>query len=165
MKRSKAVLIFFNILVTSVLMVVFALDQFWFAAVFAFGLGIWGWLGLRKSKWLWSKDLSLAGVVVLVTIGGLLSYNVYMLLIALTCGLVFWDLARFQQRMSHTSVNEKILSIEKKHLILLGIACSLGVILALITLNIELHLSFLFALSVAVFLIISLGQIYRQMRN
>ena len=88
-----------------------------------------------------------------------------MLLPALLGAVATWDLGRFQQRLGDEPASEIVLQIEKRHLYLLAIALIGGAIFATIVLTFQVQLSFGVMLAMGVILIISLGQIYRWLRN
>ncbi len=143
----------------------FGLEQYWVGSVAAVGLGLWGLYGWKKVKSAWSADLFFGGVVLLVTIGGLLGLMTYLLLLALLFALGAWDLIRFQRRIEHSPFSEGILKIEKRHLTLLGLVLLGGGILAVVMLTARMQISFSIMLVLGVILIISLGQIIRMLRN
>ena len=148
-----------------VLMLVYGLEQYWIGAAAALGLGSWGLYGWKKVQSAWSADMFFGGVVLLVTIGGLLGLMTYLLLLALLSALGAWDLIRFQRRIEHSPFCESILKIEKRHLTLLGIALLVGGIFAGGLLTARMQISFGITLVLGVILIISLGQIIRMLRN
>jgi hypothetical protein len=89
----------------------------------------------------------------------------YLLLPALLFSLVFWDIARFQRRMADSPTSKKLVDIERRHLGLLGVVIAIGGVVAFITLAFQVQLSFAVILILGVVLVISLGQIYRLLRN
>jgi hypothetical protein len=147
------------------LMLVYGLEQYWIGAAAALGLGLWGLYGWNKVQSAWSADIFFGGVVLLVTIGGLLGLMTYLLLLALLSALGAWDLTRFQRRIGHSPISKSILKIEKQHLTLLGLALLGGGIFAGLMLTARMQISFGITLVLGVILIISMGEIIRLLRN
>ena len=143
----------------------YGLEQYWVGSVAALGLGLWGLYGWKKRQSAWSADLFFGGVVLLVTIGGLLGLMTYLLLLALLSALGAWDLIRFQRRIEHSPLSESILKIEKRHLTLLGLTLLGGGIFAGVMLTVRMQISFSVTLVLGVILIVSLGEIIRLLRN
>jgi hypothetical protein len=150
---------------STALLLAYGMERSWLGAMMATGLGLFVWLGQNTQKWPWSINLFLVGVVILVIIGALLALKPSLLLIAIIGALTSWDLARFQQRNKHNPVSESTRKIEKRHLSLLGLALGSGGVLAFVVLITQMQLSFGVALISGVVLIISLGQVYRLLRN
>ena len=165
MNDSKPILPVSILIAALPLLLAYSLEQFWVGSVAAMGLGFWGWYDLKKGRWAWSIDVFLAGVVILTTIGALLGLRLYLLLPALLSAITAWDLARFQTRMGDSPISDKLLDIEKRHLSLLGVAIVGGGVSTVITLAFQFQLSFAVTLILGVILVISLGQIYRLLRN
>jgi len=147
------------------LVLAYLLEHYWIGSVAALGLGFWGWVGWNKMQSAWIADLFLAGVVLLVMIGGLLDLMTYLLLPAMLAALGSWDLIRFQRRIENSPFSESILKIEKQHLILLGFILMGGCIFAGLMLIARIEISFSVSLVLGVILIISLSQVIRLLRN
>ncbi|MFC1996083.1 hypothetical protein ACFLXI_00560 [Chloroflexota bacterium] len=147
------------------LLLAYAMELHWQGAVMAMGLGIVGWFGPKFRKFLWSADLFLAGVLILVTIGVLIGLKVYLLLPATLGALAAWDLTRFQKRVEYITVFDGIQIIEKRHLGFLVLALGSGGIFAGFVLTTRIPISFGIALVCGVILIIILGKIFQILRN
>lgn len=154
-----------NLIATVALSLAYGLEQFWVGSIAALGLGLWSWIGLNKVRGAWIADLFLMGVVLLVTIGGLLDLIPYLLFIAILGALGAWDLFRFQKRIEHSPKSEEILQIEKRHIILLGLTLAIGGALAGVLGTVRMQLSFGVTLALGVILIITLGEIIRAVRK
>lgn len=155
-----------SLLTTSItLILAYSLEQYWVGALITVGLGFLDWFGQSKPKWFWLIDLFLAGSMLLITIGALLGLWLGLLLPALLGAVATWDLGRFQQRLRDEPASEIVLQIEKRHLYLLAFALIGGAIFATIVLTFQVQLGFGVTLALGVILIISLGQIYRLLRN
>ena len=139
----------------------YILESIWWGAAAAVGLGFLGWFGQRQQKWYWTIHMFFAGVVLVVLIGVLQGVRLYLLLPAILGALAAWDLARFQQRIADTTVTEGIQIIEKRHLILLGLALGSGAIFTMFVLTTRMQITFSVILALSVILIISFGQVYR----
>ena len=154
-----------NLIAAITLMLAFGLEQYWGALAAALGFGLWGWFGLKKVQNAWSADLYLAGVVLLVTLGGLLDLSTYLLFIAILGTLGVWDLVRFHRRISHSPESKGILQVEKRHFALLGLTLLIAAILASFMMMVQIQISFGITLAFGVILIITLGQIVRLLRS
>jgi hypothetical protein len=143
------------------LMLAYILESVWLGAAAVLGLGVLGWFGQRQQRWHWTIHIFFAGVVLLVIIGVLQSLRLYLLLPAILGALAAWDLARFQERIADTRVTDGIRKIEKRHLILLGLALGSGAIFAIVVLTTQIQISFSIILVLGVILIISFGQVFR----
>jgi len=151
--------------VSLTLSLAFGLEHYWAGSMAALGVGVWGWYGFNKARNVRGIDIYFVGVVLLVTIGGILDLMTVLLFFALIGALGAWDLTRFQKRIEHSPHSESIPLIEKRHLTLLGIALLGGCVLAGIMLNTRAQISFSVTLILGIVLIISLGEIIRIMRN
>jgi len=143
----------------------YGLEHYWVGSVAALGVGLWGWYGLKNVQSAWGIDLYLVGMVLLVTIGGLLDLMTILLFLTLLSTLGAWDLIRFQRRIEHSPLSDSIPQIEKQHLKLLGLALLGGGILAGVMLTARLQISFSVTLVLGVILIVSLSGIIRLLRN
>lgn len=143
----------------------YGLEQFWLGSAAALVLGCWAWYGKKKERSAWSADVFIAGMVLLVTIGGFQGLRTYLLFIAILGALGAWDLLRFHRRVGHAPSSEEIPKIEKRHLALLGLTLLIAVILGGVMGIIRMEISFGVTLFLGVLLIITLGEILRFLRS
>ena len=80
--------------------------------------------------------------IVLVAIGIVAGLSAELMIIACTFALVSWDLIQFEGSMAGNSTHQTDIGLEKYHLRSLTVAVVIGLLLALTSLYIHLHLSF-----------------------
>lgn len=108
----------------------------------AFSLLLILWLlNYKQSKYL-SASVFLSGYVILAAVGIMLDFSVSLMIVACVFALVSWDLLQFVQSDAGNLLDTSIMSREKYHLNSLALAASLGLIMALISANINLRIPF-----------------------
>jgi hypothetical protein len=165
MKYTQRIFLMSLIVAVVATLLAYVLELLWLGAMTAVGLGLLNWFSQYKQKWFWSTHLFLIGIGVLVIFGVLLGLRLYFLLPAILGALAAWDLARFQQRINETQRSAPPKTIEKRHIGLLLLALGIGGILSSMVLVTQVQISFGITLTLGVILVISLGQIYRILRN
>jgi hypothetical protein len=119
----------------------------------------------------WARQLDWTATAGLVAYTGLAANGIWLglgagwMLLALVAALVAWDLAPFQRRMASTDGVRKQGAVERRHLVRLGLVVGLGSVLALLTLGIELRLTFLSALLLGLLAVIGLGRALSHLRR
>ena len=115
-----------------------------------FPLMLIAWLLTYKRSIYLAASILLSGYVTLAAIGITLDLSPVLMIIAPTTALVSWDLLQFDQGSSGNLFYKSNLLREKHHLSSLALATSTGLILALLSANINLHIPFV----VVVFLVL-----------
>lgn len=150
---------------TGLLLAAFIMEYFWWGALIVLGLGALGLFGQKNQKSTWYIELFLVGTVLLVVMGAMIGSNTILLLLSTIAAIAAWDLTRFQRRFAGISTIQPFLDIEKRHLILLGVALGAGVFFAAFVLTTQIPLGFGIALVLAMVLIISVGIIYQILQD
>jgi hypothetical protein len=106
--------------------------------------------GMLSKKWYRSASGFLLVFMTLTVIGVLVDLSTGLMIIACTFALASWDLIQFEQSLDGNSLLEASTPLETHHMRSLALAGSAGLLLAFLSLNIHLQLSF----SMIIFLVL-----------
>ena len=100
------------------------------------------WVFAEKWSVFWSASSLLLATVLLAAIGITAGISSILMIVACTAALVSWDLIQFNRGMAGASLRKTNTSLERYHLQSLVLAAFAGLMVALISSLINLHLSF-----------------------
>lgn len=96
----------------------------------------------KKLKVVWSSSSYLLAFVVLAAIGVIIGVSVMLMILACTAALASWDLWHLEQDLDGNTCSKSSASFQQYHLRSLAFASSTGLVLAILSANISLHLTF-----------------------
>ncbi len=111
------------------------------------------WIITKKRSVFWAASTLLSTFVLLAAIGMLANLSTLLMLVACTAALGWWDLTNFSQSIVVGQPPETTLRLESAHLQPLGLVISAGFILAFVSSYLNLQISFLGTVLLAVFTI------------
>lgn len=100
------------------------------------------WIFTRNKFSFWSASSLLCAYVLLAAIGVMEGLSSILMVVACTVALLCWDLILFNQSIVTNSLPKPKASLEKYHLGSLAVAASAGLMLALLSSLINLHIPF-----------------------
>lgn len=161
---TKTVLYGSIILATVLLAFVNVALQDYLIAALAFASGLI-WLILNINNMEAPNSLFFLFFIGLEIVGSLRDIPTTIALLAASTTLIAWDLSQFQARIrtEEESVTKSLM--EAKHLQKLGITASIGFLLALIPVFVQLHISFVFFLIIFLAILLSLRKSILALRN
>jgi hypothetical protein len=109
------------------------------------------WIIMKKRSTFWSASILLSAFVLLAAIGMLANFSTFLVLVACTAALAWWDLTDFSQSIVVGQPPETTLLLERAHLQPLGLVISAGFILAFVSSYLNLRISFLGTVLLVVF--------------
>lgn len=142
----------------------YGLSGRWPAAPFLVGLGVlWG-VGQ-----VWEKaGASTAGLVLAVSAaasGSWMGVGVGWLLVGTVAALSAWDLDQFEQHLRQAGQVQGRAEMERRHLLRLALAATVGILLGIVALQVQVRLSFLAALLLAAALALGAGELILYLRQ
>lgn len=136
----------------------------WPGAASSLGLGIL-WLVLRSPRRPWLPTPAFAGCVALAAAGTWLRLGAGWMLLAVVAALCAWDLEGLDRRLERLAPAGARPALERRHLRRLGPVASLGLLLGLAALVVELRLEFWPALLLGLLAIAGLSWITYLLRT
>lgn len=100
------------------------------------------WTFTRRRSEFWSASIFLLGFVIFAANGIATGLSFHLMLIGCTASLAAWDLMLFNQSLAGSMPGKAIASLERHHLQSLAAAVIAGLLLALLTSNIEVQFPF-----------------------
>lgn len=133
----------------------FSLIGLWHWAIVFVAAALFWWLGERQRGWLWAPDAGLVAFVAAAAAGYWLGLPLLAMLAVIILALSAWDLNRFHQRVKPSQGDDAIHSLEQHHLRRLIYAMAASLVLAALSLVLELQ--FNFAVAFALGLVMAFG--------
>lgn len=130
----------------------------------AIGLAAFWYTGLYF-EWTWVSGIALLAYWGLAVAGAIYGIGVIWLAVGLVSALAAWELAQFAIRMQPYPQNETLDQIASQHLLRLLAVAVVSIVLAEISLRIELSLPFGWAFILALFALLGLSQAVSYMRR
>jgi hypothetical protein len=118
----------------------YSLDGLWVAAPAIVCLGIL-WLAGHWRGWKWTAPLGLAGCTLLAAGGLWFNLGKGWMLVGLVAALAAWDLDYFLQRLRSVAQVKGAPDLERHHLFRLLVVVSLGLLLPVLALQVQVRLS------------------------
>jgi uncharacterized membrane protein YoaK (UPF0700 family) len=128
----------------------------WTGLSVLWGISIW-------KDWRWGDTLGLFGFFAFLIGGIYLGAEIWLSLTSAVLTLATWDLSDFFKRLGRAEHVPRRKELVKQHLIRLGFALGAGLSLSLLSLNVQLTLSFGLVLAFGVLLLISLRQVIHRL--
>jgi hypothetical protein len=122
-------------------------------------------LFLVKRKFIPTLSLVLVLTVLLAAVGLWCGIDLSLALLAVFCALAAWDLDSFSRRLSFASAEDNPASIERRHLLRLGLVLLLGAGLSYLSLSIHFESSFERAVVLVIFAFTGIGALVNWLRN
>ena len=123
------------------------------------------WLGLQQLSSSWPGSLGLTLSFLLSGAASFWGVNPLWLILNIFFALIAWDLGHFVNRLRNIPQPSTTPDLEVVHLKRLSQVVLLSSVLVLLSTRIQLELSFFWALALALFLLIGLGQAFRFLRR
>jgi hypothetical protein len=115
--------------------------------------------------WKWASPLSLGCSCVLAGFGCYIGVHPLWMLVALSAHLAAWDLQHFTWKFMDFSRVENRASLERAHLIRLGMCLGLGGLISGFSLLIQLHLTFGITILLGFISVFGLSRVIHQVRT
>ena len=119
----------------------YAINQFWIASFLIAILGIF-WIVGSARGWKWQPSVMITLFIGASVIGLWLKLSQWLILFSMVGAISAWVLDHFTQRMRNAGLVVERPDLEKYHIKRLFIVNVLGILLSFITLNVEIKLGF-----------------------
>ncbi len=160
----KTVLFGSIILATSLVVFANVVLQDYLIVAFAFAGGSI-WLILNMSNKETPNSLFFLFFIALAIVGSLRDIPPAIMILAVSMTLIAWDLSQFQDRISTEEESTSKTLMETKHLQKLAITASIGFLVALIPVFVQLQISFVFFLIIILAILLGLRKSILDLRN
>ena len=125
--------------------------------------GLW-FIALRRG-WRWVSPVGLALTVAAAAAGVYLGLEPGMMLLGVAGGLVAWDLQSFGHSLEGVRFVKGTRNLERRHLLRLLAVAALGLLVAVVSLGIEVRLSFGLLMVTGLLLMLGIAQVIRLLRG
>ena len=136
----------------------YAINQFWIASFFIAALGIFWIIGYLKN-WKWQASVMFTLFLGASTAGLWLNLPQWAILLSMVGVISAWDLDHFTQRLRYAGLVEERFNLEKYHIKRLFIVNLLSLLLSVIAFNVKVKLGFGAILLLGMIAVLSLNQV------
>jgi hypothetical protein len=137
---------------------------YWMAAS---GFAILGlvWLATQQRQLAWFSSWALFIKSAAAAVGIWLGLSPILMAFAVLNGLLAWDLTAFHQRLCFAAPTDDTLTIERRHLIWLGLAAIIGFLLSTTAGVLDIQLSFFLTLLLAIIAVLGIVRLVSWLRQ
>ncbi len=143
---------------TFLMVLSYAINQFWIASFLITILGILWLVGYLKG-WKWQASVMFTLFIGASAIGLWLNLSQWLILLSMVGAISAWDLDHFTQRLRYAGLVVERPNLEKYHIKRLFVVNFFGLLLSLITFNIEVKLGFGAILLLIMIAVLGLNQV------
>jgi hypothetical protein len=143
---------------TFLIVLSYAINQFWIASLFITLLGILWMVGYLKG-WKWQASVMFTLFLGASAIGLWLNLSQWLIVLSMVGAISTWDLDHFTQRMRYAGLVSERPNLEKYHIRRLFVVIIFGLFLSLIALNLEVKLGFGTILLLGMIAVLGLSQV------
>jgi len=143
---------------TFLIVLSYAINQFWIASFLIAALGIFWMIGYLKG-WKWQASVMFTLFLGASAIGLWLNLSQWLILLSMVGAISAWDLDHFTQRMRYAGLVVERPNLEKYHIKRLFAVIFFGLFLSVIALNVEVKLGFGTILLLGMVAVLSLNQV------
>lgn len=143
---------------TFLIVLSYAINQFWIAAFLITILGILWMVGYLKG-WKWQASVMFTLFIGASAIGLWLNLSQWLILLSVVGAISAWDLDHFTQRMRYAGLVVERPNLEKYHIKRLLVVNLFGLFLSVIALNVEVKLGFGAILLLGMIAVLGLNQV------
>jgi hypothetical protein len=152
------------VLAASALIAGYGLGALWLPAAAVLVMGVLWILG-QRAGWSWFAWLMVVLFTGAAAIGTLLDLNRILLTVGLIASVSAWDLDAFARQLRRVDAVEKELALKRRHLRRLLVVDSLGLLIAVLALAVQIKLSFGLALVLGLVALVGLSRAIRFFRR
>lgn len=136
------------------------------------GLAVWSpvfvalgalWIVGQRRGQAWTAPLSLLGFIVGAVLGFWAGFLDGLLLLGVVMALGAWDLDDFVRRLQDVERDADVQTLERQHLLRLGIISGVGLLLGWLALNIRVTLNFAAIFALGLVAVFGLSRLVRQL--
>ena len=143
---------------TFLIVLSYAINQFWVAAFLITILGILWMVGYLKG-WKWQTPVMFTLFIGASAIGLWLNLSQWLILLSMAGAISAWDLDHFTQRMRYAGLVVERPNLEKYHIKRLLVVNLFGLLLSVIALNVQVKLGFGAILLLGMIAVLGLNQV------
>jgi len=143
---------------TFLMVLSYAINQFWIASFLITILGILWLVGYLKG-WKWQASVMFTLFIGASAIGLWLNLSQWLILLSMVGTISAWDLDHFTQRMRYAELVVERPNLEKYHIKRLFVVNFFGLFLSVIALNVEVKLGFGTILLLGMIAVLGLNQV------
>jgi hypothetical protein len=143
---------------TFLIVLSYAINQFWIASLLITILGILWMVGYLKG-WKWQASVMFTLFIGASAIGLWLNLSQWLILLSMVGAISAWDLDHFTQRMRYAGLVVERPNLEKYHIKRLLVVNLFGLFLSVIALNVEVKLGFGTILLLGMIAVLGLNQV------
>ena len=143
---------------TFLIVLSYAINQFWIASLLITILGILWMVGYLKG-WKWQASVMFTLFIGASAIGLWLNLSQWLILLSMVGAISAWDLDHFTQRMKYAGLVVERTKLEKYHIKRLFFVNFFGLFLSVIALNVEVKLGFGTILLLGMIAVLGLNQV------
>ena len=143
---------------TFLIVLSYAINQFWIASSLITILGILWMVGYLKG-WKWQASVMFTLFIGASAIGLWLNLSQWLILLSMVGAISAWDLDHFTQRMKYAGLVVERTNLEKYHIKRLLVVIFFGLFLSVIALNVEVKLGFGTILLLGMIAVLGLNQV------
>lgn len=143
---------------TFLIVLSYAINQFWIASLLITILGILWMVGYLKG-WKWQASVMFTLFIGASAIGLWLNLSQWLILLSMVGAISAWDLDHFTQRMKYAGLVVERTNLEKYHIKRLFFVNFFGLFLSVIALNVEVKLGFGTILLLGMIAVLGLNQV------
>ena len=143
---------------TFLIVLSYAINQFWIASLLITILGILWMVGYLKG-WKWQASVMFTLFIGASAIGLWLNLSQWLILLSMVGAISAWDLDHFTQRMRDAGLVVERPNLEKYHIKRLFFVNFFGLFLSVIALNVEVKLGFGTILLLGMIAVLGLNQV------
>ena len=143
---------------TFLMVLSYAINQFWIASLLITILGIVWMVGYLKG-WKWQASVMFTLFIGASAIGLWLNLSQWLILLSMVGAISAWDLDHFTQRMRYAGLVVERTNLEKYHIKRLFFVNFFGLFLSVIALNVEVKLGFGTILLLGMIAVLGLNQV------
>ena len=143
---------------TFLIVLSYAINQFWIASLLITTLGILWMVGYLKG-WKWQASVMFTLFIGASAIGLWLNLSQWLILLSMVGTISAWDLDHFTQRMRYAGLVVERPNLEKYHIKRLFVVNFFGLFLSVIALNVEVKIGFGTILLLGMIAVLGLNQV------
>ena len=143
---------------TFLIVLSYAINQFWIASLLITILGILWMVGYIKG-WKWQASVMFTLFIGASAIGLWLNLSQWLILLSMVGAISAWDLDHFTQRMRYAGLVVERPNLEKYHIKRLLVVNLFGLLLSVIALNVQVKLGFGAILLLGMIAVLGLSQV------